>query len=450
MRFQEFKLFEAKGIFGRMPGDAYVHSNGIEAFFVQSIAYPGAPKGTYETPEQRDLAIAELEKKLDGKIEWVNQPRNNLAFGIAELQTSDGDRIYWGRYLQTSVGVLTTKWKNNEIPAGWTLNIKSAKKLQVGYDPQKLIKTDNKFNSVEAVIEVVKRNAVDKENGELLVQSLNNLKEGQLPVFTNMAPLMSALRDYFGEIMTPVALTSGIIGGDAEKARKLLVNDSWASCEISWPQAMNNNLIDSVFTTKEGLEIGISSKGGTGAKASIKNIYDAIEKARKENSTLIKKYKNVIDIIDLINQETAVTGPLKLGQQFGIINETQAEDIVTLIQSGTKVVPKQYANMVTNYKAVTTHQNYNAGLHVLSSLAKHCADRINALPNTSKALSSFMNQATIIQIYLDMKTKSQDAVVSGFRSLYPPNFQGKLVVSADKSYYSTQPPSKFVFSWKAN
>ena len=50
MRFQEFKIFEAKGIFGRMPGDAYVHSNGIEAFFVQSIAYPGAPNGTYETP----------------------------------------------------------------------------------------------------------------------------------------------------------------------------------------------------------------------------------------------------------------------------------------------------------------------------------------------------------------------------------------------------------------
>jgi hypothetical protein len=76
------------------------------------------------------------------------------------------------------------------------------------------------------------------------------------------------------------------------------------------------------------------------------------------------------------------------------------------------------------------------------------ANRLNAIPNMSEGIKAFMNQSSIVQIYLDMKVKGQDAVVTGFRSIYPPNFEGTMLIDAGKSYYATMKPSKFAFGFK--
>jgi hypothetical protein len=47
-----------------------------------------------------------------------------------------------------------------------------------------------------------------------------------------------------------------------------------------------------------------------------------------------------------------------------------------------------------------------------------------------------------------MKVQGQDAVVTGFRSVYPPNFEGTMFIDAGKSYYATMKPSKFAFGFK--
>jgi hypothetical protein len=73
----------------------------------------------------------------------------------------------------------------------------------------------------------------------------------------------------------------------------------------------------------------------------------------------------------------------------------------------------------------------------LSSIAKHVADRINAMPKMSAGMQAFMNQSSLVQIYLDMKVKGDDAVVTGFRSVYPPNFEGTMIIDAGKSYFAT-------------
>ena len=99
-------------------------------------------------------------------------------------------------------------------------------------------------------------------------------------------------------------------------------------------------------------------------------------------------------------------------------------------------------------KYSTTNKNYNAGLHLLSSIAKHVANRLNAMPKMSQGIQAFMNQSSMVQIYLDMKVKGQDAVVTGFRSIYPPNFEGTMVIDAGKSYFATAKPSKFAFGFK--
>jgi hypothetical protein len=449
MKISELDLQEAKGFFGRKPGDPYVHTSGITAEFKDIVAVPAPKQGVFASAEQRDAWIKNFETKvLKDKIQWVNQPRNNLAIAIATLQTSDGDQIVWGRYINTTQGVLTGKWDNKEIPVGWKLNTASAQKLSVGYDPQTLVAVGTSFANIDQAILTIKGKIKGVEYQKQLTQALDALRQGQLPVFKDMASQMPALRDYFGEIVTPVALASGAIGGDAELARKEILKTPWAKCKVRWPMSKTHNLVDSVFQSARGIDLGISSKGGAGAKASAKNIYDAIEKARNTSPQLVKTYKQVVSMINIINTLSAVDAPLELGVTFGIIDARAAVDCRNMINVGTNKLPSKYAKICSNYAADTTNKNYNAGLHLLSSVAKHVADRLNRMPKMSEGIQAFMNQASIVQIYLDMKVKGQDAVVTGFRSVYPPNFEGTMIIDAGKSYYATQKPSKFAFGFK--
>jgi len=260
MKISELDLQEAKGFFGRKPGDPYVHTSGITAEFKDIVAVPAPKQGVFASAEQRDAWIKNFETKvLKDKIQWVNQPRNNLAIAIATLQTSDGDQIVWGRYINTTQGVLTGKWDNKEIPVGWKLNTASAQKLSVGYDPQTLVAVGTSFANIDQAILTIKGKIKGVEYQKQLTQALDALRQGQLPVFKDMASQMPALRDYFGEIVTPVALASGAIGGDAELARKEILKTPWAKCKVRWPMSKTHNLVDSVFQSARGIDLGISS-----------------------------------------------------------------------------------------------------------------------------------------------------------------------------------------------
>ena len=449
MKINELNIQEAKGFFGRKAGDPYVHISGITAEFKDIVAVPAPKQGEFADAEQRDAWIKNFETKvLRDKIQWVNQPRNNLAIALATLQTSDGDQVVWGRYINTTQGVLTGKWPNKEIPQGWKLNTKTAQKLEVGYDPQTLVGVGTSFANMQQALTTIKLKAGSIAGGDVLVEALTALSQGKLPIFRGMAQQDTAIRDYFGEILTPVALAAGIIGGDAELARREILKQPWAKCKVRWPMSKTHNLVDSIFQNAKGMDLNISSKGGAGAKASAKNIHDAIERAKLTSPELIKNYKNTVTVITLIHQETAIQSPLTLGTTFGIIDPRIAQECINMINVGTKKLPAKYAKLVSNYAADTTNPNYNAGLHLLSSIAKHVADRINAMPKMSAGMQAFMNQSSLVQIYLDMKVKGDDAVVTGFRSVYPPNFEGTMVIDAGKSYFATAKPSKFAFGFK--
>ena len=92
-----------------------------------------------------------------------------------------------------------------------------------------------------------------------------------MPNFENEREQLPAIRDYFGEIMGPIALRGGLdSNGQSETARQeLLDNANWNDCQVRWPQEMNYALVDSPFKGPNGAEVGISSKGGKGASAGV-------------------------------------------------------------------------------------------------------------------------------------------------------------------------------------
>jgi len=452
MRFYDL-LPEAKGIFGRLPGDPFVNQDGKQFNFVSATAFPDAETGKYATTQERDDAIAQVEQQLNAKIGWTNSPSNGtLAFAVAELDDEDAGRVFWGRYLQQTKHDMMGAWSNKHIPAGWKLATKGAKKLQAGFDPQNLIKTEQVFTSVDQIIQTVTTNSPDPVK-QVFSENLKNLASGQgAVVFPNMASQMEAIRDYFGEIMQPVALAGGVITGQAEDARRALAGGAtWDSCKVQFPMSMNAALCDSFVIAPNGQEIGISSKGGSGAKASAKNLYDAYKKAESEGNTeLLKTAKVAISIVEIIANESALVGPFRLGMTLGIpgITDELFNEVSLYIKTGKNNfdgITKSAREMLAPYTVKAEVVGFNAGYAIMAAVAKTVAAHVNSNPEFSQGALALLNQSSIIQIYTKMAKKGDDAVLQGFTAVYPPNFEGQVMMDGGKNYYSSRISGKLAF-----
>jgi hypothetical protein len=201
-----------------------------------------------------------------------------------------------------------------------------------------------------------------------------------------------------------------------------------------------------------GAHIGISSKGGQGAAASAKNLYDAVKKAEKENNTeLLESAKDAVDIVTIIATETALNGPIALGKFLNVPNiddELQAE-IDKYIQEGkadlNDMSPKAQT-VIEPFAVKLETKGFNAGYALLSAASKTVAKIVNADDKFSKGALTLLNQASIMQLYTKMGKRGDDAVLGQFQAVYPPNFKGKIWLEGGKNYYSSRVGGKMAFA----
>jgi hypothetical protein len=275
------------------------------------------------------------------------------------------------------------------------------------------------------------------------------IANGKMPaVFIGQKENMEAIRDHLGEIIQPIGLMSGVIKGDAEKAAQQVLGAPYNKCKVVWPQSKNTGLIDSYFIGPSGKTLGVSSKGDKGANASVQNIEKAIAEAPEQ---LRKKHTKALGIINAIGQATAKQGPAVLGLKLGIISEEEMTELMTYVNTPSKrarnLSPKLKAYM-RKIAADPTKTGYSVGYHILAGLAKEVCDVVNMNASFSKACLDFLNQSSIIQIYTEAKTIGEDVQITGFRSVYPPNFSGSVILTSAKTYYSSGIKGKFTFDYR--
>jgi hypothetical protein len=464
MRFSDFKIVEqkfiqeSKGFFGRETGDKFTHQDGREYSIVQVVAFPDAQTQKFETPEARDEAIEQFKAEHNGaEIEFVNQPRNNmLAFGIAQLDDADGNHVFWGKYMQQVGFDLMGSWANKQTPPGWALQTKGAQKNAAGYDPQHLIRTENEFQGTDSIINTVVQNADDQVK-DLFKEALSNLAQGRGGDvrFPQMYDQQAAIRDYFGEIMQPVALMGGVIKGQAEDARQQLADGAeWRDCRVMWPMSMNAALCDSFMIAPNGAQIGISSKGGQGAAASSKNLHDAVLKARKTGNEIVEE-GGVADfaskLVTVIAENNQYQGPIEVGKMLGIdgIDDTLDAEIKKYIKEGKtdlEGISEQAQKIAEPFAFKLETKGFNTGYALLSAVSKTCAKVINAEDEFSKGAIALLNQSDIIQLYTKMGKDKDDAVLGEFKAIYPPTFSGKVLLEGGKNYYSSRVGGKMAFA----
>jgi hypothetical protein len=453
MRAKDFIIESSRGVLFRNPGDPFVsRANPDDVLkFDQAQYFPSQDANSqYETIEELNAAKLQVEKQFP-KIVWVNKPTNAmLAFAVITLIDSQQQPKHFGRFFSQISANMAGKWGNDGIP-GYELNIKSSKKSKSGLKPTDIFQLGKSFGSAGDIIEDAKNKLEPSLSG-----GLEMLLQKQMPVFAGETQRLPAIRDDLGETISVVALWQGMVGGEAEDARKfLLKNQPWSSCSITFPVGKNNGLVDSVLRPKKGVAIGISSKGAAGAKASASNIWAGVELLRSTGQQeVVDRYPEAVQILETINKETAVNGPFVLGIDYGLCTPDDWRLTVEAIKNGYKKVPNdpKWKNISKLMSHIATQKstapNYSIGYHALAGLAKIVADTINSgAPKFSEACLVFLNSSPLIQIHTDAKSDANGVMITGFRPIWPPQFKGQVKLNAGKSYYTTDAINKFAFGF---
>ncbi len=463
-------ILEASGLRAARPGEIYVDSNGTE-FKFQSWNWQ-FPVDSDKYPDEQSLSQGVLDTTADdkNKIAWVNSPKGLKSFAYAVFASDDDQELWVGKFFKS-------KNPNNTIADGevtQTIGLKakgksSVVKSEAALQPGQLGIADGRARNVASIIKAVEQHS----QGPLLTQSLNQALSGEPIQFLGGGGIAGALQDDFCEVLAPIAMIAGhpqVTGQLVQAVADVFKGGDLSGASMSFPVEQNNPLIDS-YIIKNGISLGVSSKGKQGAKATITNIWKAKEEA-SQNTTgqkYIKMYPEAVTILDICKTESGLNQPIILGERYKIINPAEAAALREVIQ--TPRDPKyQLLGDPKNPNAVVKNPlpgdlakvppalmrlfklgGYKSGSYLsflcLAQLAHLVAKHINADSKIDfgEAIRSFLNSSAMVQAKSIVTAKGSDATLKSITIVYPPNFQEKAKIESN-GYSGTGSKGKFSFS----
>ena len=472
MRFHEFRhnLTEGTGLRAANVDEVYVDRDGTEYNFSQwDFKYPN-DADTFENPEDVQTAIEELTNPQI-EIRWVNSASSRLkAFAFAKFK-SDNKELWLGKFFQ-SVKPSNTIYDKEAISVNLTPSTGSAvTKASVNMQPGQLGVADGNSRDTRSIINIIKSH----EQGDMLSKAALEASSNEEVVFLDGAQYRTAIQDDFCEVLAPIAIISGhkvVTGSHQQAITDIFKTTNISDSLIMFPPEQNNPLIDA-YVIKNGIEMGISHKGKTGAKASITNIWKAKEEAAQTTTgqTYIQKYTEAVAILNICKDQNAAIQPIILASRYNLISDEEAGKLTDLMKKpmdpalkleGNAAAPKAVVRQATDIDIAKVPQElmrifkmggYKRGSFIsylcLARVAKLVAEHINSDPEIDfgEAIRSFLNSSAMVQAKtsVGIKPATKDAMIRNINVVYPPNFQEKAKIEAN-AYYGTTVKSKFSFS----
>lgn len=468
MRAYEF-LLEASGLRNARPGEIYVDDQGTEYKFQSwNWEFPSNAVA-FETPEDLEAAILKITKDDTSKISWANQPKGLKSFAFAIFAADDGDEKWVGKFYRGKNANNTIYDEEVKKILGLSAKGTSATiKSEVALQPGNLGLADNRARNIGSIIKSVSTHS----QGSMLANALKQASNKQSIVFTGGATYSKALQDDFGEIVSPISIMTEnpfVTGQYKQAISDVFKGSDISDASISFPVEQNNPLIDS-YIIKDGITLGVSSKGKQGANATITNIWKAKEEAA-QNSTgkaYIKKFPEAVTILDICKDASGLEQPIILAERYKIINSKEANTLRQMIQNPRdpmyKLIgnpknpnavikdhlPKDLAKVPPSMMRIFKMGGYKSGSYVsflcLARVAHLVRDYINsnAKIDFGEAVRSFLNSSAMVQAKTVVGPKGQDAILKNINVVYPPNFQEKATIQSN-GYSGTQAKGKFSF-----
>jgi hypothetical protein len=268
----------------------------------------------------------------------------------------------------------------------------------------------------------------------------------------------TAFRDYFCEILHPIALHTGLYVGNAgDAAEKFLAPEGFAGTLINFDDSKTAGLSDSVLELEDGRYVKVSSKGDKGAEASVKNLIDSINKLgdTPADIKLRNKYSEIIEILTDTQTAGQSGAPLYLGAKYGIISPSEAQ----LIKGLKGAAPVDIDNTdrlkalgltdnlikLANDRKTKNKKSVALYYHLIASIAHKAAEFINTKTNFSSAASEILNNGALVQVYTMATDRGDKWSLNEFKTVYPGTSVTGVVFSAQKNYSSTSIKGNFTF-----
>ena len=429
-------LTESTGLANRKPGEKWQNSQGQTLTFNNIGFYPEGG-GTYDTAELQQVT------QQVPNAHWVNKMPAKGGVGIATFTDEQGNEVYVGRYFQDIKPNKTdNKWKNSEIVPGFEYQSKASKKESAGYKPSDIL-TDLKSQTPTSLAnQVVAAFGPNSDEARAITIFMQSNKTPIRVPKGNME--LTAFRDYMGEILQPIALVMGkkVKGNADDAAMSFFGTNNYSDCVISFNEGVSGGLYDSLLVNSKGKQIKLSSKGESGAMASVVNFLRCIEEleATPQGRKLRTKHQEVIDIIDAIDQGGHFGGPLELASHYGIIDNDDVHFVPLLKNIGPqdpidwgkhKKLEKLY-----NGRQANNPETMVPAEHMIAAIAYKVADYVNDNTNFSAAASEILNTSALVQMYTYVKDSGQDFEIS-FDAKWPSTAVTGVKLSAGKTYMST-------------
>jgi len=441
-------LVESTGLAGRKPGDTFKNPQGETITFKSLEFYPS--NGGKLEKEELEQSLEKLSNTT--QIVWQNNKSAKTGgYIIATFDTPSGE-VNYGFYKDGIKANPTDNYVPNQV-GDYRFAGKAAEKIQSGLTPQDLLTKRDNLTSKEIIDQL--RTKLGSNN--ILVKVATMVASGQEFPIRFPAPegvSFTGFRDYFCEILQPMALQTGQYTGNAGEAAERFMDGSFSDSLISFDSAKNAGLSDSILTKKDGKYIKISTKGSKGAEASVKNLSDSIKELEKnpDGKKLAKKYKDVIQLVNNIGEWGQANAPLQLGVEYGIIDE---EDMLTILalrdEPAISLDDLDQTDLSDNLKTLARERetdnpdNINLFYHILASVAHLVAAKINDETNFSDAASDILNNGALVQVYTKAKESGKDWVLENFDTVYPGESIEGVYLSASKNYFSTGIKGNFTF-----
>lgn len=443
-------LTESTGLAGRKPGDVFKTTDGDEIVFDNLQFYP-AQGGRLEQ-EELDRILMQISSETNNSINWLNNKSGRTGgFAVATFKGPDGP-LYYGRYLESIKPNFTDNYVPNQV-GDFKFAGKAAAKAQAGLSPQDLLSQKIDLTAGDIIEQLEK--SLGPTNP--LYVLANRLASGEPLPMTFDAPIdvsFSAFRDYFCEILQPIALQRGQYTGNAGEAAEIFLGGSFDGTLISFDDSKTAGLSDSIMTNEEGKSIKVSSKGGKGATASTSNLVNSVNElaATPNGQKLLDKYADTIEILREVQKQGQAGAPLYLGVKYGIIDEQDAETIKGLKKMGPVQLDKINQldiskNLIKLARGRNTDnpENVNLYYHLMAAIAHKAAEEVNDKTDFSKAAADILNNGALVQVYTKAKEKSGSWTLDEFETVYPGESIKGVYLSAGKTYYSTGIKGNYTF-----
>lgn len=387
-------------------------------------------------------------------------------------QDDDTERAFLKLYPQKrNLGKQPLFWQTNFFAkeTGLVPQTPQMKKAMVPLEPSALI-VPGRIYSVNKLILSASQNAqlldIDPKLKKGVTSLLMQVWSGTPSPVPGLAEFRPVIEVKLGEIAAPIAIASGtLLAGQWKDAQKNLFEPSGydfsTPAQISFP-GKQEKLVDSYLHLPNGNKIAISSKAGGngGAKPSTAIIAQTLADKKDEfaaDKTFQKKFKTIAENIVLLDELSAIDGPLALAVKFDLITKEDSMVLRSIYGKG-KISDRKLRDLSphlfllyksSNYSPDSSHIEYQTGYHLLAIIARMVAIHMN---KDSARLTQFfkavLNKSDLLQVLAKTTTKGDAVCFKEFRVIYPPTFTGHIKIDAESYTSRTKPSRKISFSFQ--